>query len=341
MDITLLEIKQGTKESLISLKNTITDYLKNRKFNNNCITLVKTLRKINRELWIRRNENKIIKAHDFSIKGVNKYSMFINNYLNDDVNKDRISNDSFNNKIKIKTNNNNKNNYNNDNKADEADNKENCNYSINKLNKQNDNNKDSICNIRFNSTIYSILKNSSKLSHFITMNVTRKNVFYDNSEESNKCNFNINNRNNSRNRNNDTITNSNTEIFNLRINSLNTLNSPVRNNYIDDKTNLILDISNIANNHSYLKFNDYNDYNSLSLNEEDTNNTEYLNFKDSLKSPVNSNNNRSHKNSSSANDCDYYRDFVSFRSSFNSNRKSNIITNDTNNICFDNNFIIG
>lgn len=146
MDITLLEIKKGTRENLISLKTTITDYLRNRKFNNNCITLVKTLQLIDRELYNRNRKLIITKEDNFIIKRKNKITEFIDSFLNDEYTPIACKRSLASNKLS--------NDRNTPSVYFDTENKKEENILVNK-----------------------VLKDSSKFTHFLTMKTSRKDLF--------------------------------------------------------------------------------------------------------------------------------------------------------------------
>ena len=56
MDITLYQITNGTNEELIDFKETLINYISNKKYSTKSITLLKTLKKINQELERRENQ---------------------------------------------------------------------------------------------------------------------------------------------------------------------------------------------------------------------------------------------------------------------------------------------
>lgn len=67
MDITLLQIQNGSSMELMYLKKEITHYLSSKKFSTKSITLVKTLKLIDKEM-LRRKNGKINKAEDSSFE---------------------------------------------------------------------------------------------------------------------------------------------------------------------------------------------------------------------------------------------------------------------------------
>ena len=58
MDITLYQITNGTNEELIDFKNTLINYISNKKYSTKSINLLKILKKVNQELE-RRDSNKL------------------------------------------------------------------------------------------------------------------------------------------------------------------------------------------------------------------------------------------------------------------------------------------
>lgn len=60
MDITMYQITKGTDDELIDFKNTLINYISNKKYSTKSITLLKTLKKINQELEKRENDKLLI-----------------------------------------------------------------------------------------------------------------------------------------------------------------------------------------------------------------------------------------------------------------------------------------